>query len=155
MSVKSVVSTQYRTIVDRAAAAIGKQGVPPEGWIATARKALGMSAAQLASRLGVTRARVSQAERAELSGGVTLKAMQGIAQAMGCHFVYAIVPTEGPVDDVIAVQARRKAQALVAKASTHMALEKQSLSDDKNRAEVDRVASELVRTMPRNFWSDK
>src|SRR5262245_25757406 len=124
MIVKSVVAKQYRTIVDRAAGSIGKQPkMPSEGWIATTRKALGMSAAQLARRLGLTRARVSQAERAELSGGVTLKAMKAMADAMGCRFVYAIVPAEGSVEAAIAAQARRKAQALVTKASTHMALE--------------------------------
>jgi predicted DNA-binding mobile mystery protein A len=156
MTVKSVVAKQYQTIVDRAAASIGKQpSMPSEGWIATTRKALGMSAAQLARRLGVTRARVSQAEQAELSGGVTLKTMQAIAEAIGCRFVYAIVPAEGRVEDAIAAQARRKAQALVAKASTHMALERQSLPDEKNRVEVERIASELVRTMPADFWNDK
>ena len=129
--------------------------MPSEGWIATARKALGMSAAQLARRLGLTRARVSQAEQAELLGGVTLKTMRAIAEALGCRFVYAIVPAEGRVEDAIVAQARRKAQALVTKASTHMALERQSLPEDKNRAEVERIANELVRTMPGDFWDDK
>jgi predicted DNA-binding mobile mystery protein A len=156
MSLKSVVARQYRTIVDRAAASMGEQhGVPSDGWIATARKALGMSAAQVARRLGVTRASVSKAERAELSGGVTLKAMQAIAEAMGYRFVYAIVPAEGRVEDAIAAQARQKAEALVRKASTHMALERQSLPEEKNRAEVERIANELVRTMPADFWDDK
>lgn len=156
MSVRRVAAKQYQRIVDRAAGSIGgERSPPPEGWITTARKALGMSAAQLGRRLGLTRARVSQAEQAELSGGVTLKTMRAIAEALGCRFVYAIVPAEGRVDDVIVTQARRKAEALVAKASTHMALEKQSLPDDKNRAEVERITNELVRTMPVDFWSDK
>jgi predicted DNA-binding mobile mystery protein A len=156
MNVKSVAAKQYRSIVDRAAASIPKQdGVPTEGWIATVRKALGMSGAQLARRLGVTRARISQVERAELSGGVTLKAIQAIAQTMGCRFVYAIVPAEGRVEDTIAAQARRKAEALVRKASTHMALERQALPEDKNRAEVERITNELIRTMPADFWDEK
>jgi predicted DNA-binding mobile mystery protein A len=155
MTVKSVATKQYQTIVNRAAASIGRHpNVPSEGWIATARKALGMSAAQLGRRLGVTRARVSQAEHAEVSGGVTLKTMQTTAEALGCRFVYAIVPAKGQVEDTIAAQARRKATALVANASTHMALEQQSLSDEKNRAEVERIASELVRNMPSDFWEN-
>lgn len=155
MSVKATAARQYRAIVDRAAMSIGKQpSLPGEGWIATARKALGMSAAQLARRLGVTRARVSQAEQAELSGGVTLKTMHAAAQAMGCRFVYAIVPVNGRVEDVIVAQARKKAQALVEKANVHMALELQSLPEEKNRAEVERITNDLVRTMPANFWAD-
>jgi predicted DNA-binding mobile mystery protein A len=155
MSVRDLVTKQYQAMVDRTAASFGRQpSAPSEGWIATTRKALGMSAAQLARRVGVTRARISRAEHAELSGGVTLKTMQTTAEAMGCRFVYAIVPTEGRVEDAIAAQARRKAEALVAKASTHMALERQSLAADKNKKEVDRIARELVRTMPANFWAD-
>jgi len=110
MSVRDTVTRQYQAIVDRAASQFGagQPPLPPEGWIATARKALGMSGAQLAKRLGVTRARVSQAERAEPSGSITLKTMRATAEAMGCRFVYAIVP-EDRIEDVIAAQARKKA----------------------------------------------
>lgn len=156
MSVKEAATKQYQAIVDNAGASIGQQtSLPSEGWIATARKSLGMSAAQLARRLGVTRARVSQAERAEPFGGVTLRTMQATAEAMGYRFIYAIVPAEGRVEDVIAAQARKKAQKLVRNASAHMALERQSLPDEKNRAEVERVAGELVRAMPSDFWADE
>lgn len=127
--------------------------MPGEGWIATIRKALGMSGAELGRRLGVTRARVSQAERAEREGGVTLKSMEEFAQAMGCRFVYAIVPPDGRIEDVVAAQARRKAEALVARASGHMALERQALPAKKNRAEVARLARELMEDMPPDFWT--
>src|SRR5438874_13412617 len=126
MSVKAAAARQYQAIVDRAAASIGQSPrLRSEGWMATARKALGMSAAELGRRLGVTRARISQAEQAELSGGVTLKTMQATADAMGCRFVYAIVPVEGRIEDIITARARRKAEALVGRADTHMALERQ------------------------------
>jgi predicted DNA-binding mobile mystery protein A len=156
MSVKDTATRHYLAIVDAAAARTGEKtlSTPPEGWIVTVRKALGMSGAQLAKRLGVTRARVSQAERAETDGGVTLKTMQTIAEAMGCRFVYAIVP-DGRIRDVIAAQARKRAKALVAKASDHMALESQSLSDARNAEEVERIARDLIHTMPPDFWTDK
>ncbi len=127
--------------------------MPGDGWIATIRKALGMSGAALARRLGVTRARVSQAERAEREGGITLKAMDEFAAAMGCRFVYAIVPEAGRVEDIVSAQARRKAEALVARASGHMALERQALPAKKNRAEVERLARELMEDMPPDFWA--
>jgi predicted DNA-binding mobile mystery protein A len=156
LSIKKAVARQYQAIVDRAATSIGEPpDLPGEGWIATVRKALGMSAAQLARRLGVTRARISKVEKAELSGAVTLKSMQAIAEAMGCRLVYAIVPANGRAEDVIAAQAHRTARALVEKASTHMALEGQSLPQEKNKAEIERIASELVRTMPADFWAQE
>ena len=155
MSVKEIAAKQYQAIVDRAATRFERDtGAPPEGWIATVRKALGMSGAQLARRLGVTRARISKAERAEVQGGVTLRTMHMAAEAMGCRFVYAIVP-DGRIEDLLAAQARRKAQALVRKASDHMALESQSLSEEQNAEEVERLARDLLRNMPSGLWSDR
>ncbi|GMV61496.1 MAG: hypothetical protein AMXMBFR74_06650 [Parvibaculum sp.] len=152
MSMKRLAATQYRAIAGRAAP-LSQLVMPGEGWIATIRKALGMSGAELGRRLGVTRARVSQAERAEREGGITLKAMEQFAEAMGCRFVYAIVPPEGRVESLVAAQARRKAEALVARASAHMVLERQALPEKKNRAEVERLARELMEDMPPDFWT--
>jgi predicted DNA-binding mobile mystery protein A len=153
MSVKTIVQQQYQRLVDGAAAHSGLR-TPPEGWLRTVRKALGMSGAQLAKKMGVTRARVAQAEQAELSGGTTLKSMQAAAEAMGCRFVYAVVP-EKRIQDVITAQARKKAMALVGTASTHMALESQALPKDKIAQEVERLTREFAQEMPPNFWSDK
>lgn len=152
MTIKSVVRQQYQNLVDAAAEYSGMR-TPPEGWLRTVRKALGMSGPQLAKRMGVTRARVKQAEQAELSGGATLRSMQAAAKAMGCRFVYAIVP-EKRIQDVIAAQARRKAEALVGRASTHMALESQALPDHRNAAEIERLSRDLARDMPPDFWRD-
>lgn len=154
MSVKHLATRQYRTIVQEAAP-LARVATPGDGWIATVRKALGMSGAELARRLGVTRARVSQAERAEREGGITLKAMEQFAEAMGCRFVYAVVPPEGGIENLVAAQAQKKAAALVGKASVHMALEKQALTEKKNRAEVERLAREMMEDPPPGFWSEK
>jgi predicted DNA-binding mobile mystery protein A len=153
MTVKAIVQQQYQRIVNGAASHAGLQ-TPPEGWLRTARKALGMSGAQLAKKMGVTRARVAQAEHAELSGGATLKSMQAAAEAMGCRFVYAIVP-ERRIEDVIMAQARKKAMALVGTASTQMALEGQTLRKDKIAQEIERLTCEIAQEMPPDFWSDK
>lgn len=152
MSVKQAVREQYRAIVDMTQ---GKRiETPPEGWMRTVRKALGMSGAQLARRMGVTRARIAQAEKAELEGGVTLKSMQAAAEAMGCRFVYAFVPPD-TVENVIIAQARKKAQAIVSKVATHMALENQTVSPDRTQQEVTRLTNELIYEMPSDFWQDE
>jgi predicted DNA-binding mobile mystery protein A len=104
--------------------------------------------------MGVTRARVNNAEQGELSGGITLKSMQTAAEAMGCRFVYAIVPPE-TVDDIVSAQARKKALAIVGRASGHMALEDQALSNEKIAQEVARLAADLSREPPPDFWDDK
>lgn len=154
MSVKRAVRQQYQAIVDRAASEAIALRTPSEGWLRTARKALGMSGAQLARRIGVTRARIASAEQAELSGGITLKSLQTAAEAMGCRFVYAIVPPQS-VEDIVAAQARKKALAVVGTASRHMALESQTLPDDKIAQEVARLTADFARQMPSDFWDDK
>jgi predicted DNA-binding mobile mystery protein A len=113
-----------------------------------------MSGAQLARRMGVTRARIAKAEQAELTGGITIKSMQAAAGAMGCQFVYAIIPPE-TVEDLIAAQARKKASTIVSRASGHMALENQTLPDEKIVNEVRRLAADLARDMPSDLWDDK
>lgn len=152
MSITDVVGRQYRRLVDSAADHVGA-AVPNEGWLRTVRKALGMSGADLARRSGVTRARVAQAEQSELEGAITLKSMQAFAEAMGCRFVYSIVPPQH-VENLLLEQARKKARALVTKASKHLALEDQALSEREIEAEVDTVARELIRSMPADFWRD-
>lgn len=155
MSVKTTAQQQYRSIVNSAASTVAGLTTPPEGWLRTVRKALGMSGAELARKMGVTRARVTQAEHAELSGGVTLKSMQATAEAMGCRFVYVIIPSSGRIEDVITAQARKRAMAIVGTASKHMALENQKLPDDKIAEEVERLTREIAQEMPPDFWSDK
>jgi|SRR5580692_2649865 predicted DNA-binding mobile mystery protein A len=155
MSVKTTAQQQYRSIVNSAASTVAGLTTPPEGWLRTVRKALSMSGAELARKMGVTRARVTQAEHAELSGGVTLKSMQATAEAMGCRFVYVIIPSSGRIEDVITAQARKRAMAIVGTASKHMALENQKLPDDKIAEEVERLTREIAQEMPPDFWSDK
>ena len=151
MSVKQVVRQHYQAMVDLTRGSTIR--IPAEGWIRTVRKALGMSGAQLARRMGVTRARIAQAEQAELEGGITLKSMQATAEAMGCRFVYAFVPPD-TIETLIIAQARRKAEAIVATASKHMALEDQTVTGRRTGQEVIRLTNELIHDMPPDFWKD-
>jgi predicted DNA-binding mobile mystery protein A len=155
MGIEAIVLKQYRDKVDQAVIRFGGYFMPvSEGWLKTVRKALGMSGAQLAKRLGVTKGRISQAESGELSGGVTLRTMHAMAQAMDCRFVYAIVP-EKDIESIISEQAVIKAKARVKAASTHMALESQSLDKQALDSEIERIASEILSKMPSDFWSEK
>lgn len=128
--------------------------MPKEGWIRTVRKALGMSGAQLGRLMGISRAQVGQTERGEVSGSVTIKTMQKAAAALGCRFVYAVVP-EGSIETVIEERAHQKAMAIVEKANKHMALEAQTLSDSKIRFEIDRLQQGFLKDLPSDLWNDK
>jgi predicted DNA-binding mobile mystery protein A len=141
-------------IVNRTAQQLESVQKPSEGWLSVLRKALGMSGAEVAARMGVSRGAVYQAERNEREGAITINQMQKLAEAMGGRFVYAIIP-EGSVEDVIHAQARRKAEARIRRASAHMALEKQSLPSAQTRQRIEELADELVRDMPLDFWEVK
>ncbi len=153
-AVKKIATRQYQHIVQEAITPAAGLTLPPQGWLCTVRNALSMSGAQLARRLGSTRAWINRTEKAELSGGVTLKTMQHMAQAMGCRFVYAIVPENGGIEDLILAQARKKAAQLVKKTNTQMALEAQTLAPKQISYEIDRLAKEMIEAMPSDFWDE-
>lgn len=150
---KHIVAKQYRENVNLARKKLEGLAIPSEGWLRTVRKALGMSGAQLGRKLDVTRGAVSINEKAELSGGITIKTMQQMAESMGCRFVYAVVP-ETNVEDILMKRARLKATKQVRNASVHMALENQLVAEGKLVAEVERLAQEMIETSPSDLWND-
>ncbi len=150
---KPIILRQYQEIVDAAAKRLVGLSIPPEGWLRTMRSALGMSGAQLARRLNVTRSQVAQAERNELAGVITLKTLQNMAEAMGCRVVYAIVP-ESTAGDLVAKRAREKAKHLIDQADTQMALEDQALTEEQRRFELERLQRELIHNIPSDLWND-
>ena len=154
MAIKSIISKQYRDKVNRAAIKANAIKWPTEGWLCTARKALGMSAAQLARRLGVTRAQVSNTEKGELQGSVTLKTLQNMAEAMGCRLVYAIVP-EDKIEDILVARAKKKAKRRVEETHKHMVLEDQTLSANQIKFEIARLQKEILQDSPTDFWDSE
>lgn len=114
-----------------------------------------MSGAEVAARANVSRKAIYQAERNERDGAITMNQMHKLAAAMGGRFVYAIVPDDGRVDDIIRAQAQRKAEALITRAGAHMALEQQSLTKEQTQQRIDDLADELMRDMPPDFWEVK
>ncbi|MGJ8530407.1 mobile mystery protein A [Maritalea sp.] len=153
-SVKDAAIRQYARQLDSVAQKLVGVSKPKEGWIATMRKALGMSAPELARRTGVTKPAIYQAERKERAGGISIQHMEKLAEAMGGRFVYAIVPMDS-VKDVLNAQAHKAAEHTVKRASAHMALEKQSLTPRQIKDEIERLAEELLRDRPSDFWEAK
>ncbi len=153
MSVKSTAKKQYAQLLNNAATTASGIVPPRSGWIVTMRKALGMSAPELARRIGVTKAAIYQAERKEVEGGVTLQHMTKLAEGLGGRFVYAIVPEES-IEQMLHTQALSKAQAIVQRASVHMALENQALSSEQQYREIDALADEILRKQSPDFWKE-
>ncbi|WP_456386094.1 hypothetical protein [Profundibacter sp.] len=111
-----------------------------------------MSAIILAERLGVSRNSVYGSIEDERSGSITLNRLDKVAAAMGGKLVYAIVPREDPVEEIIMTQARKKAKRIIQRTRAHMALEEQTEGLRSQDEMIEELASEMVREMPRDFW---
>jgi predicted DNA-binding mobile mystery protein A len=120
---------------------------PPRGWVRAIREALGMSARELAARLGVSQQAVSRLEAAEPEGAMTLDKLEEVARALGCRLEYALVP-DRPLDEMVRDQARQKARALLDPVGHSMAMEGQDVDLTE---EVERLAAELADK--RGLWS--
>jgi predicted DNA-binding mobile mystery protein A len=125
---------------------------PPKGWIRAIRDALGMTAKQLANRLGVAQQAVARVEKEELAGSVTIKTMRRIAERIDCVFVYGFVPRTS-LEETVARQAKKVAAQRLAQASQTMSLEHQALSRRENEQAMLDLVDELVRTLPSNLWN--
>lgn len=125
---------------------------PPKGWIRAIRDALGMTARQLANRLGVAQQAVARIEKEELAGSVTIKTMRRIAEYLDCVFVYGFVPRTS-LEGTVARQAKKVAAQRLAHASQTMSLENQALSRRENEQALSDLVDELIRMLPSNLWN--
>lgn len=154
MSVKHTLTRQYARILDNAREQVDTLHAPPEGWLATLRKALGMSARQVAQRAGITKAAVYQAERNEVSGGISLRQLEKLATALDARLVYAIVPTKGTVKEQLYRRAQIKAERIIRRAGVHMALEQQLPPEDSTQEQIQELAGEFARRPRPELWDD-
>jgi len=128
--------------------------IPKLGWIRAIRDALGMSGRQLAERLAVKPPRISILEKAELEGKVTLKTMKRTSEALGCHFVYAIIPG-GSLEQIVLKQVVEVLQDRMARTSHSMALEDQKLAESEEKQTFQDLIDETIRKIPRSLWDKR
>jgi predicted DNA-binding mobile mystery protein A len=127
---------------------------PPKGWVRALRDALGMTTAQLAKRLDIVQSGVVELEQAELHGGITLKRLERVAEALGCRLVYVLVP-EKPLSETVQARAERAAEKRVAAVEHTMRLENQEVKDKRARAELRMQAIEQLMRKPARLWDDE
>lgn len=123
---------------------------PHRGWIRAIRDALGMSAAELAARMGVGQSTVADIEASETAGTIKLDTLRRAADALGCDVVYFLVPRSS-LDDAVRAQARRNAAVHLRAIAHHGRLEDQTVDDEAARAQLEELAVRLVDR--RGLWS--
>ena len=149
-TVKAMVKQHYREIAQSAMVAqICPR--PKEGWIRSIRKALDMSGAQLASRLNISRNRVSVIERREAEGEVTINQLKAVAAQLGCEVTYMLVPKKD-IDVMLDDRAEKIALSRLSINAQNMHLEAQSLSREKQAFLMNELKKELLEAGGRVLW---
>ncbi|MBC7678986.1 MAG: mobile mystery protein A [Pseudorhodobacter sp.] len=124
---------------------------PRKGWVRAIREGLGMSAADLATRLGISESSVLSLERNEVSSRARLETLERAADALGCDLVYAFVPRE-TLTATVRRRAQQKATRTVHAVHHSMLLEDQGLSGAALQEQLDdQVAVVLARP---GLWRD-
>jgi len=114
---------------------------PSKGWIRSIRQALGLSAGELARRLGTSRQLPLQLEKGEAEDRITLKSLRAAANALDCDLVYALVPRAGSMQELMESRARAEVKDRVLGIEHSMALENQAVGkvDEAVEAETRRL----------------
>lgn len=98
---------------------------PRSGWVRAIRDALGMSAAELGRRMGVSHSAVFELERTERRGTARLDTLRRAADAMECDLVYALIPRRG-LESTVRSRAEEIADGDLRHVVQNMALEDQA-----------------------------
>lgn len=152
--------SNQRQIIDkrlRPWLALREEQAPGAGWIKAIRGALGISTRQLADFMGTSHSAVVALEKREAQGKVTLEMVAKFAQAMGCKFVYGIVP-EAPwesLDSIVSAKAKALASELLKRVEHSMSLEKQGSDAADSKAQLERLAFELKTKMDSRIWDNQ
>jgi len=127
---------------------------PPKGWVRAIRDALGMTAKQLAKRMGVSQPRITELEKAEISGSITLDSLERAAEALGCRVVYTLVPEE-PLEKRVKARAAQCADKQLVQVGQTMSLENQVVSDNDARNEMRHKLIEDLMHKPACLWDEE
>lgn len=124
--------------------------VPPSGWLRTVRTALALSGTILAKRLGVKPSTISNIEKSEIAGTVSLNTMRKLAESMGCVVVYAVVP-KSSLNEILLTKAKDKARATLQRVNHTMNLEAQGVEDEEMRIQAQELVQRLLAD-PKGLW---
>lgn len=126
--------------------------VPERGWINTIRTTLNISLAQLGNKLNITRQGVKRIEESEAKGTITLNSLNEVAKVLDLKLVYALVPKNESINDLIQNKADQLAQKIVFRTNQNMKLEGQGIGDDKIAETIKELANEIKREMRKSLW---
>ena len=139
---------QIRALDKKTSSLTDAKDIVPKGasWINAVREAIGMTAGQLAKRLGVKQPRVAKMEANEEN--LKISTMKKAAKAMNCDFVYYFKP-KSTFQDIVNVQARKKAEEIILGVNLNMALENQDID---SKEAIDDMAADFIYKNTKRIW---
>lgn len=126
--------------------------MPHKGWIYQLRKTINMSQIQLASRLQMSAQGVSDLEKREAEGAITIKSLRQAGEALDMNLVYGFVPKGGSLEEMIEQRAYELARRIVKHSSVSMVLEDQENSKERILESVKEMIQDLKKEMPKSLW---
>ena len=140
---------QLQTL-DKHLAEVNVPEAPSDGWIRAIRSSFGMSLEQLAVRIGIAKQSVARLESNEADDSITLKSLRKAAEGLDCKLVYALIPNEGHLQDIVKKQATRKAEEIVLSVDHTMQLEAQAVGNAQDK--IIEIADDLAKTPNSKLW---
>ena len=132
----------------------GTATIPPpgEGWIQAIRMALNMTQEQLAKKIGITPQSLSDFEKREKNGTITLNSLRQVAKALEMELLYAIVSREETLEQIIDGKAMEKAREIVNRTDDNMKLEGQGTGPGSLMRAFENKRKELNNEIPKFLW---
>ena len=127
---------------------VAQYRMPVRGWIKAIREALGMTTAQLATRLGVKQPSIVAIEQSEAKGSIQLATLRRVVEALDCTLVYALVPNK-PLETTLRDRAMLFARRRRGPVEHSMLLEDQKVTGKDGEMRLNEIVQE---TNPRLFW---
>ncbi len=112
-----------------------------------------MTTRQLAERMEISQATVTEMEKREVSQRITLQTLKRAASALNCNLVYALIPKAASLEDTLTQQALLAATSVSGSAIHSMELENQSVSSNETQAQIQEQAEELKQKADRRIWN--
>jgi predicted DNA-binding mobile mystery protein A len=151
MSYDSLVIRQLDKLLSNTKQAILLNPIPMKGWIHTLRNALGMSARQLGSRLGISQQSITKLEQSEREESISLKSLKATAEALDCNLYYVLIP-KNSLEEIIDTYALKKAQAIYSSTTHSMLLEEQGVSHEETQIQINELAKQIKENSIKTIW---
>ena len=131
---------------------VDKVVLPSSGWINSIRTALKMSLRQLGNKISLSPQSISDMEKREVNGTITLNTLKDLARALDMRLVYGFIPNKGSIEQMIEQRAQEIAQEIVGRTHVTMTLEDQQNSNERIKKAIAEKTEEIKNEMPKYLW---